>query len=191
MEAEVIEKLECEVDSSLMKLNKDQLIEIAAGISLDKKYYEDKSKLTVLKNIRKYIDGQEDTLKYELLSKLQKVLDTEYSITEPAVKVKVKEEVVNEQNEKEANKVNNIELKVEVPKTEIDDVSKIKPVYVAREFKIKGVISNQGKNSLSYISLMRQIKAVEAKGIPPGEIMYAILEAVDPNTNLRIYLDTP
>ena len=80
MEAEVIEKLECEVDSSLMKLNKDQLIEIAAGISLDKKYYEDKSKLTVLKNIRKYIDGQEDTLKYELLSKLPKVLDTEYSI---------------------------------------------------------------------------------------------------------------
>ena len=186
MEAEVIEKLECEVDSSLMKLNKDQLIEIAAGISLDKKY-EDKSKLTVLKNIRKYIDGQEDTLKYELLSKLQKVLDTEYSITEPAVKVK--EEVVNEQNEEEANKVNNIELKVEVPKTEIDDVSKIKPVYVAREFKIRGVISNQGKNSLSYISLMRQIKAGEAKGIPPSEIMYAILEAVDPNTNLRIYLD--
>ena len=111
-----------------------------------------------------------------------------YSITEPAVKVK--EEVVNEQNEEEANKVNNIELKVEVPKTEIDDVSKIKPVYVAREFKIKGVISNQGKNSLSYISLMRQIKAGEAKGIPPSEIMYAILEAVDPNTNLRIYLDT-
>ena len=62
MEAEVIEKLECEVDSSLMKLNKDQLIEIAAGISLDKRYYEDKSKLTVLKNMRKYIDGQEDTL---------------------------------------------------------------------------------------------------------------------------------
>ena len=71
---EVIEKLECEVDSSLMKLNKNHLIEIAAGISLDKKYYEDKSKLTVLKNIRKYIDDQEDTLKYELLSKLQKVL---------------------------------------------------------------------------------------------------------------------
>ena len=188
MEAEVIEKLECEVDSSLMKLNKDQLIEIAAGISLNKKYYEDKSKLTVLQNIRKYLDGQEDTLKYELLSKLQKVLDTEYSITEPAVKVK--EEVVNDQNEEEANKVNNIELKVEVPKTEIDDVSKIKPVYVAREFKIKGVISNRGKNSLSYISLMRQIKAGEAKGIPPSEIMYAILEAVDPNTNLRIYFDT-
>ena len=97
MEAEVIEKLECEVDSSLMKLNKDQLIEIAAGISLDKKYYEDKSKLTVLQNIRKYMDGQEDTLKYELLSKLQKVLDTEYSITEPAVKVK--EEVVSEQTQ--------------------------------------------------------------------------------------------
>ena len=74
MEAEVIEKLECEVDSSLMKLlDKDQLIEIAAEISLDKKYHEDKSKLTVLKNLRKHIDGQEDTLKYELLSKLQKV----------------------------------------------------------------------------------------------------------------------
>ena len=171
-----------------MKLNKDQLIEIAAGISLDKKYYEDKSKLTVLKYIRKHIDGQEDTLKYELLSKLQKVLDTEYSITEPAVKVK--EEVVSEQNEEEANKVNNIKLKVEVPKAEIDDVSKIKPVYVAREFKLKDVISGQGRNSLSHISLMRQIKAGEAKGIPPSKIMYAILEAVDPNTNLRIYLDT-
>ena len=79
---------------------------------------------------------------------------------------------------------------MEIPKTEIDDVSKTKRVYVAREFKIKDVISNQGKNSLSYISLMRQIKAGEAKGIPPSEIMYAILEAVDPNTNLRIYLDT-
>ena len=79
---------------------------------------------------------------------------------------------------------------MEVSKTEIDDVSKMKPVYVAREFKIKGVISNQGKNSLSYISLMRQIKAGGAKGIPPCKIMYAILEAVDPNSNLRIYLDT-
>ena len=98
--------------------------------------------------------------------------------------------MVNEQNEEEANKVNNIKLKLEVPETEIDDVFKIKPVYVDREFKIKGVISNQGKNSLSYISLMRQIKAGEAKGIPPSEIVYAILEAVDPNTNLRIYLDT-
>ena len=63
MDAEVIEKLEYEVDSSLMKLNKDQLAEIAAGISLDKKYYEDKSELTVLKNLRKHIDGEEDTLK--------------------------------------------------------------------------------------------------------------------------------
>ena len=62
-------------------LNKDQLIETAAGISLDKKYYEDKSKLTVLKNTGKHIDSQEDTLKYEVLSKLQKVLDTEYSFT--------------------------------------------------------------------------------------------------------------
>ena len=67
---------------------------------------------------------------------------------------------------------------------------KRKTVYVAREFKIKGVISDQCKNSLSYIFLMRQIKAGEAKGISPSEIMYAILEAVDPNTNLRIYLDT-
>ena len=56
--------------------------------------------------------------------------------------------MVSEQNEGEAMNVNNIKLKVEVPKAEIDDVSKIKPVYVAREFKIKGVISNQGKNSL-------------------------------------------
>ena len=69
MEAEVIEKLECEVDSLLMKLNKDQLIEIAAGISLDKTHYENESKL----NLKKHIDGQKDTLQYELLSKLQNV----------------------------------------------------------------------------------------------------------------------
>ena len=116
--------------------------------------------MTVLKNIRKYIDGQEDTLKYELLSKLQKVLDTEHSSTEPAVKVK--QEVVSEQNEGEANKVNNIKLKVN-----IDDASKIKPVYVAREFKIKGVISNQGKNSFKLHFPDDKIKAGEAKGIPP------------------------
>ena len=92
-------------------------------ISLEKKYYEDKSELTVLKNIRKHMDGQEDTLKYELLNKLQKVLDTEYSITEPAVKVK--QEMVSEENEGEANKVNDIKLKVEVQKAEIYDVSKL------------------------------------------------------------------
>ena len=85
------------------------MIEIAAETSLDKKYYEDKSKLTVLKVIRMHIDGQEDTLKYELVGKLQKVLDTEYSITEPVVKVK--QEVVSEQNEGEAKKVNNNKLK--------------------------------------------------------------------------------
>ena len=37
---------------------------------------------------------------------------------------------------------------------------------------------------------MRQIKAGEAKEISHNEIMYAIFEAVDPNTNLRIYFDT-
>ena len=39
MEAEEIEKLERKVDSSLMKLNKDKLIEIAAGINIDNKQY--------------------------------------------------------------------------------------------------------------------------------------------------------
>ena len=108
MEAEGIEKLECEMDSSLMKLNKDQLTEIAAGITLDKKYYEDKSKLNVSKNLRKHIDGQEGTLKYELLSKVKKALYAEYPVTEPAVKVK--EEVVSEQDEREANKVSNVKI---------------------------------------------------------------------------------
>ena len=37
---------------------------------------------------------------------------------------------------------------------------------------------------------MRPIKAGKAKEILCSEIMYAILEAVDPNTNLGIYLDT-
>ena len=118
-----------------MKLNKDQLTEIVAGISLDKKHSEDKSKLTVLKNLRKHIDGEEGTLKYELLGNLKKVLDTEYPITEPVVKVK--EEVVSEQNEREANKVNNIKLKVEVPKTEIDDVSKINQCMWPENLKSK------------------------------------------------------
>ena len=36
------------------------------------------------------------------------------------------EEVVSKQDEGEANKVNNIKLKVEIPKAEIDDVSKKK-----------------------------------------------------------------
>ena len=47
--------------------------------------------------------------------------------------------MVSEQDEGEANKVNNIKLKVEVPKAETDDVSKIKLVYVSREFEIKSV----------------------------------------------------
>ena len=73
MEAEVTETFECEVDSSLIKLNKDQLTEIA-GISLVKKHYEDKSKLTVFKNLRKHIDGQEDTLSMSCLSSRRKWL---------------------------------------------------------------------------------------------------------------------
>ena len=86
--------------------------------------------MTVLKNIRKHIDGQDDTLKYELLTKLKEVLDTEYPITEPASKIK--EEVVSGQDEGEANKVNYSKLKAEVPKAEIDDISRIQTVYVAR-----------------------------------------------------------
>ena len=104
--------------------------------------------------------------KYELPSKLQKVLDTEYSITEPAVKVK--EDRVSQQNEGEPKEVNNSKSKVEVPKAEIDNGSKIKPVYVAREFKINGVISNQGQgiSSLSYISLMGRIKQERSREFP-------------------------
>ncbi|KAL8587247.1 hypothetical protein ACOMHN_013331 [Nucella lapillus] len=62
-------------------------------------------------------------------------------------------------------------------------------VGLRRDFKIEGMITS-GKNSISYISLARQLEAAQRKGHGEQEIVDAVISAVSPELHLRGFLET-
>ena len=58
-----------------------------------------------------------------------------------------------------------------------------------RDFKINGSVGNTSKDSLSYSSLMFQIKQGKEAGYSIGEVIAAVIKAIKPGTQLREYLE--
>ena len=60
-----------------------------------------------------------------------------------------------------------------------------------RELKIYGQIGEQGKNDqLSFVSLSRQIETAMEKGYTQTEVVEAVIKAMKPGLQLRIYIET-
>ena len=73
--------------------------------------------------------------------------------------------------------------------TEKAQTTQITPIVsLRRELKLDGVISG-GRDSLSYISLTRQLEAAQRRGYPEQEIMDAVIAAVSPELHLKGLLE--
>lgn len=63
-------------------------------------------------------------------------------------------------------------------------------MFMRREFKVSGSIGGENqKDRLSFIGLMRQIDAGQAKGYKEREIIDAVIRAVNPTCHLKGYLE--
>ena len=59
-----------------------------------------------------------------------------------------------------------------------------------RELKIRGqTVGGESKDSLSFVSLIRQLENAAKAGYTESEITEAVMRAVSPNLKLRSYLE--
>ena len=67
----------------------------------------------------------------------------------------------------------------------------LKNSLLRREFRIKGQIGEpEQSDTLSFVSLIKQIDSGMVKGYEEHEIIYGVIQAIMPSMKLRSYLET-
>ena len=133
----------------------------------------------LLKNLMKHLydlsvvpDGDKG------LSTILTLYEHMQSIVNPGGKVKIEDKTIHDKSLK------NTDLDGEDKITATIDVLKLK------DFKISGVIGGTGeKDKLSYSSLSYQIASAQKAGYSESRICAAVVKAIAPSNNLRMYLE--
>ena len=180
-----IEELQLALESDICGLTKKELLKVAKHVDVDT---EGLRKLQISKRIREKIEGDiekaEDKIAY--LQELNQVVGVEpppletqdNDLTRHDPNEDLQEQV--EVDKQPAPKLNTPEAKVSV------DIAKA----FRRDFKIFGTIGGDShKDSLSFVSLMRQIDTGTKNGYNETEIIEAIIRSVSPSLKLRSYLE--
>ena len=77
----------------------------------------------------------------------------------------------------------------ENPKPDNEEIKKLKEFF-RKEFKIQGTVGKpRQKDKLSFSSLAFQIDSAEKKGYPEDDIISAVIKAINPDLQLRSYLE--
>ena len=145
-------------------------------------------KLEISERIREKIEGDIEKAEYKIayLQKLNQVVGVEpppletqdNDLTSHDPNEDLQEQV--EVDKQPAPKLNTPEAKVSV------DIAKA----FRRDFKIFGTIGGDShKDSLSFVSLMRQIDTGTKNGYNKTEIIEAVIRSVSPSLKLRSYLE--
>lgn len=203
------------LDTKVLSLGKNELIEFALSLKIDKSKVEGKSKVQIIKEIRNALEVNLSTFteeddKVNYLDGLISALNPETSETG----AKISEEQTEIQNlEKELSELEIKRKAIEdklshtkkskIPENESGSTTKISaesaksPLFglsstiLHRDFKIQGIIGQPSqKDKLGYQALMSQIETGKDKGYSDKEIMTAVIRAVQPGMQLRSYLES-
>ena len=203
------------LDTKVLSLGKNELIEFALSLKIDKSKVEGKSKVQIIKEIRNALEVNLSTFteeddKVNYLDGLISALNPETSETG----AKISEEQTEIQNlEKELSELEIKRKAIEdklshtkkskIPENESGSTTKISaesaksPLFglsstiLHRDFKIQGIIGQPfQKDKLGYQALMSQIETGKDKGYSDKEIMTAVIRAVQPGMQLRSYLES-
>ena len=166
--AESIE-FELEAEELMLSSSHKDLVKLADDLGVDKKYWDGKPKLLVIKVIRKCFDVEDAGEKKKILDLIIKSL--RQPVTTGPLSGTSETPSASEENSNFAALINNSMFR--------------------RELKIQGQIGEaHQKDKISFISLMRQIREAKAKGYDEKEITSAILRAFTPGLSVRTYLET-
>lgn len=162
-------EFELEVEELMMSSSLDNLVKLADDLGIDKKFWEAKPKVVVIKSIRKSFDVDDVEEKKKMLDLIVKSL--QQVVTTGSLTGSSEALPSNEENPSFNALINNSMFR--------------------RELKIQGQIGEAyQRDKISFISLMRQIREAKAKGYDEQEITSAILRAFTPGLSLRTYLET-
>ena len=192
-----LEELQLAIESEICGMTRDKLIELAEHLEVAT---EGLGKLQMSKRIRETVEANVETSedKMAFLQELKKVVCSE---PPPPPPLEISEDDGESSNSNNANVENpgpnvenpgpNVEnpvqSKSEGTETKVSvDLAKV----FKRDFKIFGTIGGDShKDSLSFVSLTRQIDTGVKSGYKETEVIEAVIRAVSPSLKLRSYLE--
>ena len=129
----------------------------------------------------------EDTSNAEKISELEKSLADLEAEKEKQIS-SLKEQLESLKTQKNSNKPF-VEVEKKQSETPLTQTLNSKTSLFRRELKISGTIGQPYEtNKLSFISLIHQINAAEAKGYQETEICEAVIKAISPGMTLQALL---
>ena len=196
-----VEQLEISLEEHLIASDIGTLSDICSKLELSSKLWKDKSKMHIIKSIRKFTDLEDLNEKKITIAKILELFMVAETTSSYSVKQsgEMSETKINEQ-------VKELESMLSKLKTEMNgggevgnkDSTKLleetlSKTMLKKEFKITGNINDQkrtDKPSLSYISLIHQIEAAQHQDYSDLDIINAIIKAMSPGMKLRTVLET-
>ena len=185
-QSEEIEELQLALESDICGLSKEDLIRVAQHLKVNT---EGLSRLQITKRIREKVESDLENSedKKTLLQELSQVV----GVRMPPLELEIQDDLVshdtneNLQEQVEVDKQPTPKLNTPEAKVSVDIAKAFK-----RDFKIFGTIGGDShKDSLSFVSLMRQIDTGTKNGYNETEIIEAVIRSVSPSLKLRSYLE--
>lgn len=198
------EEKELELDQTILSLELQELKEFASFIKIDEKITDGQSKVKIIKEIRKKIDSNLETVDAEGIpsyldsliktikdQKIEKNSEVE-KLEQELKEIEIKRKEIEQKLSKTSTKHTCTES---TPKTGnatfADLTSQLSASMFYREFKIQGTIGEPGqKDKLTYQSLISQIETGLKRNYSNKEVVLAVIRAVQPGLQLRSYLES-
>ncbi|KAK6186608.1 hypothetical protein SNE40_005898 [Patella caerulea] len=164
--------------------------------------------LEAQKIISEFLDAEgEDGDDQTIYNELDNFLPSFYLVPKPATDSETAEETVVSQPSNISSSSN--EFKSQVPESNLSSSNStssnstssnsassnptsstmLTSSLLRKDFKINGSISYDGKNCLSFVSLIRQIEAGVKKGFTEIEIIEGVIKTITPGCQLKLYLE--
>ncbi|RUA05109.1 MAG: hypothetical protein DSY43_05325 [Gammaproteobacteria bacterium] len=198
---------EIALDTQILSLTVEELTDFALSLKIEKSKIENKSKVKVIREIRKQIEVDLESLDEEeqsghldgLIDSLKKIKDG-----------KVDSEIGKLEDELKQIELKRKEIQGKLSQTKSMNTSQtpstgsvihssntasvlggLSSTILHRDFKIQGMIGEPGqKDKLTYQSLISQIETGLEKSYSSKEIVIAVIRAVQPGLQLRSYLES-
>lgn len=190
-EQSAIEELQLALESEICGLSQEELVKVAEHVKVNT---EGLGKLQISKRIRAQIEKDIETSedKKALLQELSEVVGVE----PPPLEGQDNEDnsTSNNQSEEITQQVSVDKQPAKQPEPAATKTESKVSVDIAkafrRDFKIFGTIGGDShKDSLSFVSLVRQIDAGIKTGYKEIEVIEAVIRSVNPSLKLRSYLE--
>ena len=182
-----MDDIQIQIESEIRKCNVEEMCRIAEGIKVPEDQWRGKSKVVVSRSITSALDElPDDEQRREVMKQMLPLVPDRISKSMMAIlQLNIEEKDGKEDTGDHQMGMQDTLMLLQSLGIDANSSSKFR-----REFKIIGIIGDDSKDSLNYISLCSQINDGKKKGYKEEEIAMSVRKAISPGSNLRTYLDS-